>query len=203
MHLRREYERSSRRLVIGRTSSDPLSFLPRRSNDPPIHLNSLSPTRRPPGIPTNGGPPLLKLEGHTSIVYSLALLPPHLSSYAAGPGEEKEQREGRESLLVSSSEDGTVRIWDPNPHYASEGEEERRESRLVATIPHPITTIWSVDVLPTSRDIVSGGEDGMVRVFTLSGKENEEEGGWGVTKEEREEYDKGCEEVAKKTGRLG
>lgn len=155
-------------------------------------------------------------------MYSLALLPAATKLKEEGGEGEGEDGGKERELLVSSSEDGTVRIWDPNPRCPSKKEEGRGESRLVATIPHPITTVWSVDTLPTSRDLVSGGEDGVVRVFTQQPRaqperQRSELGGEGegvgegmgvgavgeVTKKEREEYEKGCEEVARKMGRVG
>ncbi|XP_001606082.1 phospholipase A-2-activating protein isoform X4 [Nasonia vitripennis] len=70
--------------------------------------------------------------GHTNYIYSLS----------AFPGG---------SLVASSGEDRTVRVW-------CNGEVDQ-------TITLPTQTVWSVKLLPNG-DIVCGASDGLVRIFT-------------------------------------
>lgn len=157
----------------GQTDTDlfPSSY---SSNDPSILVFSLSPEHRPPNVPTNGGDPLQSLSGHTSIVYCLAIL-----------------QTSDASLLVSSSEDGTVRLWD----WA----EERNPLRT--TIPQPVSSVWGCGVLPATGDIVTANDDGVVRVFT---DRHQADSGLGeVTMEELEDHALKCEEVAQVAGRKG
>lgn len=55
------------------------------------------------------------------------------------------------SLIYSGGEDKTVRIW--------------KDGKLIQTIDLPTQSIWSVDSLPNG-DIVLGGSDGKIRIFT-------------------------------------
>lgn len=62
-------------------------------------------------------------------------------------------------LLVSSSEDHTVKLWRdvPNPSSA--------ESGPLQVLVHPCV-VWSVDIDEQSGDIATGGSDGIVRLWT-------------------------------------
>lgn len=119
------------------------------SNDPALLINSLSPSRRPPGNPTNGGEPIATLTGHTSIVYDVALSPGHPSRF------------------VTASEDGTARLWDWTI----------TEDPLLETIQHPsyVGSVWCTIVLPLSQEIVTGGSDGVVRVFSKAHQSQDDE----------------------------
>lgn len=92
------------------------------------------------------------LNGHTSFVYSVAVLP-------SGEG------------VVSSGEDGSVRVW--TSKYLFSGRDSfplttpGTDGQLSQTITHPTISVWAVEVLPNG-DIVSGASDGMVRVWTRS-----------------------------------
>lgn len=171
------------------------------SNDPTLLVNSLSPNARPPNQPTNGGEPVRILEGHTSIVYECRLCPaPFSSSFSTSPKEREASR------VVTSSEDGTLRWWDWTvPHSDS-------ASALVETVEMPVESVWCVACLPLSGDVVAGGSDGVVRVYSSSSaehttEEDQEIGegqGEGVPSEaERQEEESLVEEVARKKGRRG
>ncbi|KAJ3122418.1 hypothetical protein HK100_012016 [Physocladia obscura] len=79
---------------------------------------------------------LAELSSHSSFVYGLTPLP-ELAGFA------------------SCGEDRTVRVWIPDGH----------EYKCVQTIQHPCTSVWCVAAL-YNGDIVSGGSDAVVRVFT-------------------------------------
>ncbi|CAO1637625.1 unnamed protein product [Sympodiomycopsis kandeliae] len=113
------------------------------SNDPNLLINSLDPRARPPGIPTNGGEPVRVLKGHTSIVYDLAVC---------------------QDKFVTASEDGTARIWN--------WREQKQDQQLQETIWHPknIGSVWCVASLH-GGDIVTGGSDGVLRVFSTLHKD--------------------------------
>ncbi|KAJ3069229.1 hypothetical protein HDU98_007711 [Podochytrium sp. JEL0797] len=117
------------------------------------------------------------LSGHTDAVRALAPL--------EGVG------------FASASNDGTIRIWNfngdclsqlyghtsfvygltalPGGGFASCGEDrtvrvwqvDGNEYKCVQTIQHPCTSVWCVSAL-SNGDIVSGGSDAIVRVFTTS-----------------------------------
>ncbi|XJO78809.1 hypothetical protein BDV3_003193 [Batrachochytrium dendrobatidis] len=57
--------------------------------------------------------------------------------------------------LVSGGEDRTIRIWN--------------ESGLVQTMTQPCISIWCVATMP-NQDIATGGNDGIVRIFTRTEK---------------------------------
>lgn len=73
--------------------------------------------------------------------------------------------------VVSSGEDGTVRVWTSEPisirssRRITDG--AHPDGQLSQTITHPTISVWTVEVLPNG-DIVSGASDGMVRVWTRS-----------------------------------
>ncbi|KAN0063668.1 hypothetical protein ACQY0O_003717 [Thecaphora frezii] len=143
------------------------------SNDGTVRVWSLDPRRSPTS--GNGGDPVRKLQGHTSLVYDLAVL---LSDSEATP-----------SRLVSSGEDGTVRIWDWTA------------GKLETTLPQPAISVWSVDVLPRSHDIVAALSDGTVRVYTQSSGKAEDvtvsgEAGSAASAKELQEHEDLVKSVA-------
>ncbi|PWN20384.1 WD40 repeat-like protein [Microstroma glucosiphilum] len=163
------------------------------SNDPPLLINSLSPSARPPNQPTNGGEPVKILEGHSSIVYECRLCPPASSSSSSSTT-------GARSEVVTSSEDGTLRWWDWTVSASDS------TSALLETVEMPVESVWCVACLPLSGDVVAGGSDGVVRVYSqaeLTSKEDQEFGeGEGLPSEaERREEERLVEEVARKKGR--
>lgn len=76
------------------------------------------------------------LTGHTSFVYSLDYIQ-------------------SKNMLVSSGEDRSVRVWDLN-----------QEGKCVQVITLPAISLWSVKADQKSGDIVVGGSDCIIRVFT-------------------------------------
>lgn len=78
-----------------------------------------------------------ELSGHNNYIYSLA-----------------QNRKLGEDCIVSCGEDSTLRMWDINT-----GEEKGKP------MVHPTQSVWSVTCL-RNGDIVTGGSDGIVRVFT-------------------------------------
>ncbi|MBW0494854.1 hypothetical protein O181_034569 [Austropuccinia psidii MF-1] len=76
------------------------------------------------------------LDGHDSFIYSMDCLP---------TGE-----------LVSSGEDRTVRVWDPN------------FGKLTQTITLPAISVWTVSACQENGDFTCGSSDNIVRVFTRS-----------------------------------
>ncbi|KAI8611923.1 WD40-repeat-containing domain protein [Chytriomyces sp. MP71] len=87
---------------------------------------------------------LADLHSHTSFIYGL-------SSFTDGT-----------SGFVSCGEDRTVKVWRRDEASSNPG-----EFNCAQTIPHPCTSVWCVSTLPNG-DIVSGGSDAAVRVFTTS-----------------------------------
>lgn len=184
------------------TSQDDLDFDPlflSTSNDPPLLVNSLSPSARPPNKPTNGGEPVRILEGHTSIVYECCLCPAPTSSSSSFSSPAGEPRR-----VVTSSEDGTLRWWDWTVPQSDSA------SALVETVEMPVESVWCVAALPLSGDVVAGGSDGVVRVYSSSSAEHpagvgqeigEEEGEGLPSEKERREEERLVEEVARKKGR--
>lgn len=139
-------------------------------------IHSLSPSRRPPSAPTNGGEPVISLKGHTSIVYEACLVRDPSSSRL-------------NSQLATVSEDGTLRIWDP----------WNKDHHLQHTLQHPIETVWSVTALPLSGDLVTAGSDGIVRVWST--KPDAEAQGLGVLNEtDLREHQRGCEAIVRRRG---
>lgn len=84
---------------------------------------------------TTGTPAGEPLEGHTSMVTSLAMTP-----------------DG--SQIISGSQDGTVRIWD-----------RAAGAPIGAPLVGHVGKVWSVAVTPAGARIVTGGEDGTVRIW--------------------------------------
>ncbi|SPC62088.1 related to DOA1 - involved in ubiquitin-dependent proteolysis [Ustilago sp. UG-2017b] len=108
------------------------------SNDGTIRIWSLDPRRSV--CQGNGGDALRLLKGHTSIVYDLA-------AYI--------QHDAKAPRLVSSGEDGTLRVW----NWLS--------NELLQTVHVPVVSVWSIAVLPESQDLVVGCSDGLVRVYSI------------------------------------
>ncbi|CAO1617216.1 unnamed protein product [Parajaminaea phylloscopi] len=169
------------------------------SNDPEIVIHSLSPDHRPPGIPTNGGDPIAKLCGHSSIVYSLSTIPRSETIESKKDGHRQNTNDARGAMpragLVSASEDGTVRIWDWSLALVAHSQRQSSglgqgsaqkfvdgdtgvdetsppcaaqvSSPLIDTIVHPpeVTSVWTCAVAPASDAIVTGSNDGLVRVY--------------------------------------
>ena len=83
-------------------------------------------------------------------------------------------------LVVSCGEDGLLRGWNVDSKSISFRESPLRHSCSHAaaevnfSIPQPVTSVWSVAVLPISGDIVTGSSDGMVRVFTQRAPHHED-----------------------------
>jgi hypothetical protein len=82
----------------------------------------------------------------------------------------------------------------------------------VETVEMPVESVWCVACLPLSGDVVAGGSDGVVRVYSCSsaedttGKDQEIGGGGGQgvpSGAERREEERLVEEVARKKGRRG
>lgn len=83
-------------------------------------------------------------------------------------------------------------------------------SALVETVEMPVESVWCVAALPLSGDVVAGGSDGVVRVYSSSSAEHpagvgqeigEEEGEGLPSEKERREEERLVEEVARKKGR--
>ena len=107
------------------------------SNDTTVRIWSLDPRRSP--NPGNGGEALRILRGHESLVYDVAAF---LDRHSQAP------------RLVSSGEDGSIRVWD------------WRSGALLQTVAVPVVSVWSIAVLPGSRDVVVGCSDSCVRVYS-------------------------------------
>jgi phospholipase A-2-activating protein len=112
------------------------------SNDGTVRIWSLDPRRSP--TVGNGGEPLRILRGHTSLVYDVAAF-----SHVDDDGSTSLR-----SRLVSSGEDGTVRVWD----WVA--------GQLLSTIRVPVISVWCIAVLPRSGDVVIGSSDALVRVYS-------------------------------------
>ncbi|KAJ1036332.1 hypothetical protein NDA13_000212 [Ustilago tritici] len=108
------------------------------SNDGTIRIWSLDPRRS--ACQGNGGDALRLLKGHTSLVYDLA-------AYI--------QHDAKAPRLMSSGEDGTLRVW----NWLS--------NELLQTVHVPAVSVWSIAVLPELQDLVVGCSDGLVRVYSI------------------------------------
>lgn len=91
-----------------------------------------------------------ELSGHTSFVYSVTVL---------STGE-----------FVSSSEDRSVRIWKGNLcnlhcYLYRRSSSSIIDGGCVQTLQQPCVSVWAVSHLPND-DILVGGSDSVVRVFT-------------------------------------
>jgi phospholipase A-2-activating protein len=91
------------------------------------------------------------LSGHTSFVYSVALLP---------SGE-----------IVSGGEDRSVRVWkgtfrgDVHCDPLALRRVNLVDGECSQVIVHPAISVWAVSAMPNG-DIVSGSSDGVIRVFS-------------------------------------
>ncbi|EPQ27038.1 uncharacterized protein PFL1_05322 [Pseudozyma flocculosa PF-1] len=184
----RKTERVQEQQSDGGQQAPPTDFFPGErlfataSNDGTVRVWSLDSRRSPTS--GNGGEALRKLVGHTSLVYDLAVVPSLLSPSPSPSSSSSplSSPPANSTHLVSSGEDGTVRVWD----WSTE--------QLTATIPQPAISVWSVAVLPTSGDIVAGLSDGTVRVYTArshgtAGSAKAGEPGGAVSVPEQEEHD--------------
>jgi phospholipase A-2-activating protein len=95
----------------------------------------------------------MELHGHTSFVYSVSVL---------STGE-----------LISSGEDRSVRIWKGSKRsiwiyqFIYVFTLPITDGQCIQTIHQPCISVWCVNALPND-DIVVGGSDGVVRLFTRS-----------------------------------
>lgn len=104
------------------------------------------------------GEQLITLQGHTSFVYSLAIIP----SNSATTGPE----------LASVGEDRTLRIWsgtfEPLVFYVKQADFNAFSPEIgqnVQTITLPATSVWTV-AATSDGDLVTGSSDGIIRVWT-------------------------------------
>lgn len=113
------------------------------SNDGTVRIWSLDHRRWPSGNTGSGGEALRTMtcnDGTSDILYDVCL---------AGWAKGSDHR-----LLVTSGEGGRVNLWDVDV------------AQCVASIDQPVTSTWSVIVLPCSGDIVTADSDGKIRVYT-------------------------------------
>ena len=94
--------------------------------------------------------PLQSLSGHSMFIYHLA------SSYSSSSSNN-----GR-CLLVSCSEDRSFRIWSSSSSNPEGGAE------LLQHVAYPALSVWTACFIPKLGDIVVGGSDGIVRIFSAS-----------------------------------
>ena len=136
---------------------------------------------------TFGGDLVHTLSGHTSFVYSLAVLP---NGDIVSGGEDRSVRiwkgmrlDGSHFPLLSCPVDGecdqiithpAISVWSvatmPNGDIVSSSEDRTvkiwRDGKCIQTITHPAVSIWSVAVCPETGDIVSGASDKIIRIFS-------------------------------------
>lgn len=151
------------------------------SNDGSLRVWSLDDRRCPPHNPTSGGDALrvLKGEDDSDLLYDIKF---------AGTlaGDEQVQ------MVVSCGENGLLQGWNV------------LDGSIVMSIPQPVSSVWSLVVLPCSGDIVTANSDGFVRVFTQRttavevAAEHREWSVGEVTTAQLEEHHRLCEEVKTK-----
>jgi phospholipase A-2-activating protein len=110
------------------------------------------------------GDHVYSLSGHTSFVYTLAVLP--------------------NGDIISGGEDRTVRIWRGEYIFdlqVSNALIAATDGECSQTIVHPAISVWAVSTMPNG-DIVSGCSDGIIRIFSAS------EDRW-VSQAELQEYE--------------
>jgi len=96
-------------------------------------------------------------------------------------------------VVVSCGEDGLLRGWNVE------------DGKVVMSIPQPVTSVWSLAILPHSGDIVTANSDSKVRVFTqrppLMSEEQQKCSIGEVSQAELGEHKRLCEEVKQKARR--
>lgn len=96
-------------------------------------------------------------------------------------------------VVISCGEDGLLRGWDVEI------------GRVIMSVPQPVTSVWSLAVLPHSGDLITANSDGKLRIFTqrIASPNVEQQGDsiGQVTKADLEEHERLCEEVRGKRAR--
>jgi phospholipase A-2-activating protein len=148
------------------------------SNDDSLRVWSLDDRRCPKGNPGSGGDSLRILQSTESndILYDVKY---------AGILQDSNAR-----VVISCGEDGLLRGWNIE------------DGTLIMSIPQPVTSVWSLAVMPLSGDFVTANSDGLVRVYTqraASVTQGQAEGSISqVTEEQLKEHEEKCRLVASK-----
>lgn len=149
------------------------------SNDGTLRVWSLDERRCPKGNPASGGDPLrvLQSEQSSDLLYDV--------KYAGFLDD------GKARLVISCGEGGFVRGWNVE------------DGSLIMSIPQPVTSVWSLALMPLSGDLVTANSDAVVRVFTQrpDARTNEEYGGGlipQVTLDQLREHEDKCQQIASK-----
>lgn len=122
------------------------------SNDGSLRIWSLDDRRCPPHNPSSGGDALRVLspgDGNADLLYDACFAGLHV------PAVPRSDTLGQHHRLVATcGEDGIVRGWDIDG------------AAVAFEIPQPVTSVWSISMLPLSGDLVTANSDSLVRVFT-------------------------------------
>jgi phospholipase A-2-activating protein len=151
------------------------------SNDGTLRVWSLDDRRSPPHTPTSGGEALrvLRSEETSDLLYDVKF---------AGVLQGSSDR-----IVISCGEDGLLRGWNVE------------DGSIVLSIPQPVTSVWSLAILPISGDLVTANSDGKVRVFTQRiatiATEKVDEAIGEVSEEDLNKHKKLCDEVGAKKRR--
>lgn len=101
---------------------------------------------------------------------------------------------GKERIVISCGEDGVLRGW--NIEFGQE----------VFSIPQPVTSIWSLAILPLSGDLVTANSDAKLRIFTQraivsNNLDQEQDSIAEVTQAQLQEHEAKCKAIKQQRAR--